>query len=136
MWLVACALHAGVMPAGGGWRLDDVVAPVAEPGIDDAVRAAVLDALAARGALDAGGTPLVVTVVAADWRPTRRSGDVLLWEAVLTVRFEAAGRAVTRTRTRVVTDVADAAGARAVREEAFAILARQVADEGVAVIAQ
>lgn len=119
------------MPLGHGWRVDAVIAPTAEVTVDDAVRTAVVRALAARGALVEMGSPLTVTVLKAEWVPTRRSGDQVLWEATLSVKFEADGRTGVRTRTRTVAGPEDAAAARSAREGAFEVLARQVAEDGV-----
>lgn len=135
---LGCAVHFGTVPANGPWGLAEVRAPVAEPGISDGIRAEVLRALAARSALDAPSgraRSLTLTVLEASWVPTRRSPDVLLYEARLTVLFEgeAGGGRVSSTRrgARTVIDPGVAGDARALREAAFAVLAREVAADGV-----
>lgn len=134
--LAGCAAHLGTIPASGGWALTEVAAPVAEPDVDVQVRAALLDALAARRALANDGSPLRATVLEAAYVPSRRSGDVLVYEARLTVRLDAGERTVTRQRARLVSDPGDAAGGRAAREAAFRELARQVAEDGVSWLLQ
>lgn len=134
--LLGCAVHLGTAPAATRWTLAEVVAPVAEPDVDVHLRGALLDALAARRALDPGGAPLTATVLDASWVPTRRSGDALLYEARLAVLFEGGGRSGVRRRVRVALDPGDAAAARAARDEAFRELARQVAEDGVSWLLQ
>lgn len=106
---MGCALHVGVPPSGEGWQLPTVTAAVAEPGVDDSVRAAVTDALASRRAL--GGRPLAVTVEEASWTPSRRSGDVLLYDARLVVRFDAGDRSRRAWAARAVIDPGSAGAA-------------------------
>lgn len=134
--LLACAVHLGTIPSPTAWEVSVVAAPVAEPDVDDQVRAALREALAARRALATGGTPLTATVLEAAWTPTRRSGAALLWEARLVVLLEGGGRRVTRQRSLLVASPSDAAAARAARSAAFAELARQVAEDGVSHLLQ
>ena len=134
--LAACALHIGTIPASHVWRVESVLAPVAEPGVDEQVRSAVLDALAARSAHDAEGEALRLTVVEASFTPTRRSGEVLLYEARLAVVFAGGECESTRRRWRTVVDPGTAGDARSMREAAFAELARRVADDGVSWLLQ
>jgi hypothetical protein len=133
-WLLlaaGCAVHLGVVPASGSFSVAPVSAPVAEPDVDAWVEEAVTTALSARRALDPQGPSLQVTVTDAAWVPARRSGDVLLYEARLTLRLEGAGRTGTQTRTRTIVDPGDAASARALREATFRSLAREAAEDGV-----
>lgn len=130
--LFGCAVHLGTIPVDGGWRVVRVEAPVAEPDVDAWVGEAVTSALAARGAHDPAGDVLRVTVTEASWSPARRSGPTLLYEARITLAIVAGERTGTRTRTWTVVDPGDAAGARALREDALRALARQVADDAVA----
>lgn len=130
--LGGCALHLGVLPATGAWAVGDVSAPVAEPDAEAWVRESVTTALAARRRLDPSGTPIRITVTEAAWSPARRSGQVLLYDARLTLRLEGGGRVVTRTRSWTAVDQGNAAGARALREDTFRMLARAAADDGVA----
>ena len=134
--LLACALHVGTIPVSHRWRLEAVDAPVAEPGVDEQVRSAVLDALAARRALGEDGVPLRVTVVEASCSPARRSGDVLLYEARLAVIFSGEGHDSTRRQWRTFVDPGTAGEGRAAREAAFADLARRVAEDGVSWLLQ
>ena len=129
--LIGCTVHLGVMPASGAWSVGDVSAPVAEPDVDTWVRESVTTALSARRALDPSAPAVRVTVTEAMWTPARRSGDVLLYDARLTLRLEAGERTVTRTRTRTVVDPGGAAGARVLREDTLRALAREVAEDGV-----
>ncbi len=129
--LAGCSVHVGVLPVRGTWTVAEVAAPVAEPDVDDWVEEAVTTSLGLRRALDPAGGALRVTVTEAAWSPSRRAGDVLLYEARLTLRLEADGRTVTRTRSWTVVDPGDAASARRLREDTFRALARQVADDGV-----
>ena len=127
-WFAGCTLHLGTVPS-AGFSVAEVAAPVAEPGVGDAVRAAVGQALAERRAT--GAEPLTLTVERADWRPGRRSGAVVIYAATLTVRFAAAGRERRVTASTEVPDPGTAAAAVGVRAAAFAELARRAADEGV-----
>jgi hypothetical protein len=129
--LAACSVHIGVLPVEGAWSIGAVSAPVAEPEVDGWVRDGLVDALAARRALASGGPVLSAVVTEASWTPARRGGDVLLYEARLTVRVEGGGKVVTRTRTGSVVDPGSAGEGRALREKMFRGLARQVADDAV-----
>ncbi|MDP2305354.1 MAG: hypothetical protein Q8P18_04940 [Pseudomonadota bacterium] len=126
-----CTVHVGVMPASGAWAVGDVSAAVAEPDAETWVREAVTTALASRHALDPAGPAIRVSITEAAWSPARRSGDVLLYDARLTLRMEAGGRVVTRTRAWTAVDPGDAAGARALREQTLRMLARAATEDGV-----
>jgi len=128
--LLAACVHLGTVPVGEGWNVVAAHAPVVEPGVDEAVRGAVVQALAARQA--AGPAPLHVWVERADWRPGRRTGDTVIYDATLAVRFVAGARERTVTASRPVPDPGTAGAAVEVRAAAFLALARQAADEGVA----
>ncbi len=126
-------MHVGTVPITAGWALQTVRAPVVEPGVEDALRAAVNEALSARGAQ--GERPLVVTVLRADWNPSRRSGNILLYDAVLVAQF-ASGDVVRETNAvRTVVAPATAAEAAHARAAAFDLLAHDVAIAGVALLA-
>lgn len=129
--LIGCAVHLGVLPTSGSWSVGEVSAPVAEPDVQAWARESLTTALAARRALDPAGAPIRVTVTDASWMPSRRAGEVLLYEARLTLRLEAGERVATRTRTWTVVDPGDAAGARALREDTFRTLARLAADDAI-----
>lgn len=126
-----CHLHLGVAPADSTYRLAAVYAPVAEPGVDEAVRAAVLDALAARRAHDAGGEPLTVTVERADFVPGRRGEGGLVYEARLVVRLEVGTRARVVSASRPVLDGGGSSGVAELRARVFGELAREVAADGI-----
>jgi hypothetical protein len=130
--LIGCSLHFGVLPSAGAWSVGSVLAPVAEPDVDDWARESVTSALASRRALDPAAPGVTITVSEAAWTPARRSGGVLLYDARLTLTLQAGERVVARTRTRTVVDPGDAAGARALREATLRALAREVADDAVA----
>ena len=96
----------------------------------DAVRAAVIDGLAARRAL--GGPALDLEVLAADWRPSRRSGDTLLYDARLVVRVRAGEASREAWAVASQADPGSAAGVPELRARVFEALAREVAAEIVA----
>ncbi len=127
--LLACSLHFGVAPAAHRWSVPEVVAAVAEPGVGDAVRAALLDGLSARGALDPAAPALRVEVRAADWLPSRRSGTTLLYDARLQVRITAGAQVRDAWAQQSVVDPGVAAAVPELRARVFATLAREVADE-------
>ncbi len=137
--LVAC-LHLGVRPPGGGdeplaydaqhvFSGVQVQAPVAEPGVDEAVRSALWRALAARGALG-GGLPLAVTVTEASLDPAVRgdsaaTGGGLWYRARLVARVNAPDRA----RTFSLEDWVPETGAVPDRQHTFEALAERLAQE-------
>lgn len=109
--LVAC-LHLGLVPPDsvGGAGSDavfgdiEISAPVAEPGVDEALRTALSQALAARGGLG-GGPVLAVTITNAALDPTLRGdpagqGGGLWYRATLVARVDTPSR----SRAFVVTD--------------------------------
>ena len=106
-----------------------VGAAVAEPGVGDAVRAALLEGLAARGALDPAGSPLVVEVRSADWLPSRRSGETLIYDARLVVRVTAGGASRDAWALQAVPDPGVAAAVPELRARVFVELSQQVAQE-------
>lgn len=126
--LLACVVHVGIAPPAHTWSLPSVEAPVAEPGVGDAVREALLARLAARRALDPGADALHVQVVTADWLPSRRSGDTLLYDARLVVRAQAGPRTREAWAQASIPDPGSAATPE-LRARVFADLADQVADE-------
>jgi hypothetical protein len=127
-----CAVHLGVIPTTGAYSVAAVEAPVAEPDADVWVEEALVTALVSRHALDPAGPALHVTVTEAAWLPAQRAGDVLLYDARLTLRLQAGDRVTTQTRARSVVDPGSAGEARAAREAVFRALARQAAEDGVA----
>lgn len=127
-WFAGCVLHLGTVPT-PGFAVAEVSAPVAEPGVDEAVRGAVGQALASRRA--SGAEPLTLIVERADWAPGRRSGEVVIYEATLAVRFRAQGRERLVVAGTVAADPGSAAAAVELRESTFAALAERAAEEGV-----
>jgi hypothetical protein len=125
--LLACALHLGTAPPASRWSVPAVLAPVAEPDVDLRVREALLDALAARGAL--GGPPLSVTVTVATFLPSRRAADTLLYDATLVLRVRAGARERDVLATASVIDPGNAGDASVLRADAFRRLARTAAAE-------
>jgi hypothetical protein len=75
--LIAC-FHLGLRPSDALFGEVNVSAPVAEPGIDEALRGALLRSLAARDAVGDGPT-LEIVVVEAALTPTVRSDAGGLW---------------------------------------------------------
>lgn len=126
-----CRLHLGVAPPASFYRLAAVYAPVAEPGIDEQVRAAVAEALAARGAWRGSGVDLVVHVERAELVPGRRGEAGLAYEARLVVRFEAGDRRRTVSASRPLVDPGGSAGVAERRARLFDELAREVAVDGI-----
>lgn len=126
--LSACSLHLGTVPT-AGFVLTEVVAPVVEPGVDEAVRGAVGRALSARKA--DGTSPLSIRVERADWRPGRRVGEVVTYDATLSLRFQTSGRERTVTMSSAYPDPGSAGAADAARAAAFVDLAERAAEEGV-----
>lgn len=107
-------------------------APVVEPGVDDVLRAAVNEALSARGAQ--GSRPLTVTILRAEWNPSRRSGATLLYDAVLVAEFASGQTVREASAVRSVVAPASAAAAAEARGVAFESLSREVAVQGVALL--
>src|SRR4051812_395086 len=106
---LGCAVHLGVLPVSGAWSVAPVEAPVVEADADLWVEEAVVAALVARHALDPAGPALRVTVTEAAWVPARRAGDVLLYDARLTLRLQGGERVTTQTRVQSVVDPGNAA---------------------------
>lgn len=127
--LLGCAVHLGTVPT-AGFSVVELRAPVVEPGVDEAVRGAVIEALATRGAV--GPAPLSLTVERADWRPGRRSGDIVVYDATLSVRFVAGARVRVVTATAPYADPGTSGLAATLRHASFEDLSRRVAAEGVA----
>jgi hypothetical protein len=113
-----------------GFQLAASSAVVAEPGVEEAVRAAVIDALAARRAL--GPEPLFLRVTRADWRPGRRTGETVIYDATLVVEFSTGARTRTVTVTSPEADPGNAGNAALLRAAGFRRLAEAAAAEGVA----
>lgn len=104
---------------------------MAEPGIDEQLRAAVADALAARGAWSEQGVDLLVHVERADLVPGWRGEAGLVYEARLVVRFEVGDRRRTVSASRPLVDPGGSEGVAERRARLFAELAREVAVDGI-----
>lgn len=127
--LASCSLHLGTVPT-PGFVLTEIVAPVAEPGVDDAVRGAVDRALSARNA--DGDTAVSIRVERADWRPGRRVGEVVTYDATLALRFRTGERERSVVVTSPFPDPGTAAAGDLARAAAFVQLAERAAEQGVA----
>ncbi len=129
LWILsACSLHLGTVPT-AGFVVTEVAAPVVEPGVDEAVRGAVGRALSARKA--DGSVPLAIRVERADWRPGRRVGEVVTYDATLSLRFKTPERERTLTMSSTHPDPGSAGAADTIRAAAFVELAERAAEEGV-----
>jgi len=133
MWvlLVGC-LHLGVAPPRASWSVADVQVAVAEPGVGDALRRALLTDLAAGQALDPAAPPLRLEVLAADWLPSRRSGEVLAYDLRLRVRVHAGDQTWESHAETSLLDPGTGGAAPELRARAFEALAAQVSREIVA----
>ncbi len=126
----ACAWHLGEPPT-PSWRLA-VVAPVAEPGVDDALRAALARAMPSSPTT--GEAPQAqVRIVTASWEPSPLASDVaggsLTWRAVLVVEVQVPeqGPPLATLRAERAVAARDAGGAVDARAAAFAALAAELA---------
>jgi len=133
VWAVAC--HVGrPAPVTARFALGRVDVPVAEPGLEDAIRSGMARSLARAGALSpAGGIGVDVTVIRATTRPIAVTDGVRVHTARLEIEVRLDGVPVRRT---VLTDersftasVPDqAASARAA---AFSTLSQDLAEDAV-----
>ncbi len=126
---VACSWHLGTAPT-TGFELVGTRAVVAEPGVEEVVGSAVVQALAARRAL--GSTPLELSITRAELRPGRRTGDTVIYDLTLAVEFRAGGRSRLVTVHSTLPDPGNAGAAAVDRSAAFRALAESAALEGVA----
>jgi len=134
-WLLSlgCGYRVGRPPVTLGLCLGEVRAPVAEPGVADAMSAALAAAIRRAGAHGERG--ILVQVRRADFQPSAsRAGSVLAWEAVLEVSFVLSGpqaRELTLKRSMVVVTPAGGMQPNQLRSPAFEQLAVVLADEAV-----
>ena len=129
-FLLACTLHWGTPPA-TRWTLGEVLAPVAEPGLDLALRDAFMAELSGANLLGSQDVPAFrIEVLGADWVPAGRSETGVLYEARLSILLSAGSRQqtfslsrlspdpgaalVVATRARIFEELAAIAAARAV----------------------
>lgn len=130
--LLAC-LHLGVRPPAAVFGGVEVYAPVAEPGVDEALRSALLRALAARQATAASGATVEVRITEAALTPAVRGdpaapGGGLWYLARLRADVDAGGRA----RSFEVRDWVPETGAVPDRAAVFDALAGRLAAEAAA----
>jgi hypothetical protein len=132
--LGGCAYHVGQPPvAEGGFSVAPVRAPVAEPAVADALRAALVDALAARKALGHAHTvetrivSLTETPVATD-----EAGRVHRVAMTVELRVNDTGKqTVLRGERAFVVAPDDPVTGASARAEASSSLARELAVDGV-----
>ncbi|MBN1334432.1 MAG: hypothetical protein JXB39_00570 [Deltaproteobacteria bacterium] len=133
-----CAWHAGTPPHGPGLLVGEVTAPVAEPGVADALRQSLGTAIRRRGAV--GPEVLKARVEEASFVPAAGGiGAVGAWTATLRVRFERIGahpRELVLARALLVPapDPGSSAGLPPARAAAFVALAGDLAEEAVEVL--
>lgn len=107
----------------------EVLAPVAEPGVDEVLRSAVLRTLAARGALS-GGSALTLTVTVASLDPAVRGDGAAAGGGVwYRARLVAHADTGVRARTFTVDDWVPETGAVPDHERVFRALAERLAQE-------
>ena len=132
--LGGCGYHLGHPPvAAGGFSVAPVRAPIAEPGVADARRLALVDALAARGALG-NVHPVETRIVSLTETPvaTAELGRVHRVAMTVELRVTDTGQQTVLHGERAYEvapeDPIEGASARAV---AAAVLARDLAGDGV-----
>lgn len=129
----ACRYRLGHPPVSIGLSVGDVQAPVAEPGVADALAAALGAAIRRAGAQ--GQQPILARVERASYRPSSsRAGQVQAWEAVLAVTFVLTGPQPQELRLERSTMVATPPGAirpGQLRGAALEQLAEILAEEAV-----
>jgi hypothetical protein len=120
------------VPPSTDWHLGAVSAPVAEEGVDLALQNALLDQLSLRQSLGNASSPtLTADVLNADWVPTGRSGEQLLYEARLTIRLHAGSVSRNFSATQTVLDPGTAGASLPLRAAVFAELSKVVAQTGI-----
>lgn len=124
-------MHLGSPPA-PTFRVAEVLAPVAEPGIDVAVLNAFESRLSLSPPADSERTALKLLVERADWTPSRRDGAVLIYSARLRVRASTPAAARSCDLAADVLSPSEAELAPAARASAFGSLAERCAAELVA----
>lgn len=122
--LGACGWNLG-MPPSARWSVDHVDAPVAEPGIDDAL----LRALRRGGVAAEGGFSVSVRVTEATWSPSGAYDGATAWRATLAVDVAAAGQHTRLRVSRLVAPSTSAGDAADARATAFASMANTLAPD-------
>jgi len=123
-FITAC--HVGrPPPAAGGFKIDRVIVPVAEPGLKDALSSGLGQALSSMGALRDSGAVLNVAVLVADTSASAVGPNSQMHTATLSVLVQTGSRTgkFAAERSYTVIDAIQGASARA---EAFDYLVRQL----------
>lgn len=133
LWLLLAFVGCQVgrpPPAAGAYKVNQVVASVTEPGLKDALKAGLGQALTTRGVLDAGGQAVNVAVLRADSSPSAVGPSSQMYTARLQVSVQVGSRSAqfSSERSYSVFDPVQGAAARAA---AFQVLAHQVMRDGV-----
>ncbi len=126
------ACHLGRPPIQGAtFTVGTILAPVAEPGVEDAIRDALSSALVAQGGTGEGSAqPINVTVLSANTAPTAVGATQQIHTATLRVIVQSGGRE-TRLSGQRQYPVVGPNQADAARSEAFKALALMVAADAV-----
>jgi hypothetical protein len=126
------ACHLGRPPIqGGSYTIGAILAPVPEPGIEDALKDGLSSALAAQGALGVGSAlPINVTVTSANTAPVAVGGTQQIHTATLRIIVHAGSRETTLSGQRQYS-VRDPNQADAARAAAFRALALMVTADAV-----
>jgi hypothetical protein len=131
--LPGCRYHLGSPPSTVGLRVSEIQAPIAEPGVADAMAEALGAAIRRAGA--EGERAILVRVERASFEPCiSRAGQVLVWEAELAATFVLVGprpREIDLQRSTRLGLAGVGAQVDQPRAAAFAELARVLADEAV-----
>jgi hypothetical protein len=132
--LAGCGYHLGRPPvAAGGFAVASIQAPVAEPDVADALRTALVDALAVRAALGRVHT-LETTIVSLTETPVAVDGTDRVHRVGMTVALHVADtgqRTILHGERAFAVDPDDPIGGASARAAAAATLARELANDGV-----
>ncbi len=129
----ACRYQLGHPPASIGLSVGEIQAPVAEPGVADALAAALGAAIRRAGAQ--GAQPILARIDRASYQPaSSREGQVMTWEVALAVTFTLTGpqpRELSLERSTLVATPPGAIQPSQLRSPALAQLAGILAEEAV-----
>ena len=117
-------------PSAGPFKVHQVIASSAEPGLKDALKAGLGQALTARGVLDAGGQAINVAVLRADASPAAVGPNSQMYTARLQVSVQVGSRSAQFSSERSYSVIDPVQGAAA-RAAAFEALAQQLMRDGV-----
>jgi len=117
-------------PAAGPFKVHQVIASSAEPGLKDALKSGLGQALTARGVLDAGGQAINVAVLRADSSPSAVGPNSQMHTARLQVSVQSGSRSAQFSSERSYSVIDPVQGAAA-RAAAFDALAHQLMRDGV-----